>query len=107
MIVLVLGLWSSAIVERTMNVQDPGIVVIDEVLGQWIALISLSYAGHPLFILLAFLAFRFFDIIKLWPARYFEHMHGGTGIMLDDAVAGIYANVSAHLAMFALLSIID
>ena len=106
-IVLVVGVWSSSIVERAMNVQDPGIIVIDEVLGQWIALFSLSYAGNPAFIILAFLAFRFFDIVKIWPARYFERMHGGTGVMLDDAVAGVYANIAAHLAMFAILSILD
>jgi phosphatidylglycerophosphatase A len=106
-VVLAIGLWSSAVVERTMKVQDPGIVVIDEVLGQWIALLSISYAGNPVFILIAFLAFRFFDIVKLWPARYFERMHGGAGIMLDDAVAGIYANIVSHLAMYIILMLID
>lgn len=106
-IVLVLGIWSSGVVERAMKLQDPGIVVIDEVLGQWIALLSLSYAGNPVFILIAFLAFRFFDIIKLWPARYFERMHGGSGIMLDDAVAGVYANIAAHLAMYVIVAVLD
>jgi phosphatidylglycerophosphatase A len=102
---LIAGIWSSSIVERELKVQDPGIIVIDEVLGQWIALVTIGYAGDPVYVLLAFLAFRFFDIVKLWPARIFERMHGGVGIMLDDAVAGVYAWIAAHLAMYAYLTL--
>ncbi len=101
-IVLAAGIWSGGVVERAMKLQDPGIVVIDEVLGQWIALITIQYAGNLKYTIAAFVFFRFFDIIKLSPARYFEKMHGGTGIMLDDAVAGIYAWIAAHLVMFVI-----
>ncbi len=100
LVVLVAGIWSGGVVERALKLQDPGIVVIDEVLGQWVALSTLMYAGNLTFVILAFLFFRFFDIIKTPPARYFEKMHGGTGIMLDDVVAGLYANFSAHLVMY-------
>lgn len=98
--VLVAGIWSGGVVERTLKIQDPGIVVIDEVLGQWIALITIQYAGNLKYTIAAFLFFRFFDIIKAPPARFFENMHGGTGIMLDDAVAGVYAWIAAHLVMY-------
>ncbi len=97
---LVAGIWSGGVVERTLKIQDPGIVVIDEVLGQWIALITIQYAGNLKYTIAAFLFFRFFDIIKAPPARFFENMHGGTGIMLDDAVAGVYAWIAAHLVMY-------
>jgi phosphatidylglycerophosphatase A len=101
-VVLAAGIWSGGVVERALKSQDPGIVVIDEVLGQWIALLTIQFAGNLTYVILAFLFFRLFDIIKLSPARYFEKMHGGTGIMLDDAVAGIYAWIAAHVAMYLL-----
>ncbi len=77
MVVLAAGIWSGGVVERTLKLQDPGIVVIDEVLGQWIALLTIQYAGNLKYTIAAFLFFRFFDIIKAPPARYFENMHGG------------------------------
>ena len=101
-VVLAAGIWSGGVVEQALKSQDPGIVVIDEVLGQWIALLTIQFAGNLTYVIVAFLFFRFFDIIKLSPARYFEKMHGGTGIMLDDAVAGLYAWIAAHVAMYLL-----
>lgn len=99
-VVLVAGIWSGGIIERLLDAQDPGIVVIDEVLGQWMALLTLRYAGNIAYVIAAFLFFRIFDVIKPWPARYFDRKHGGTGIMLDDAVAGVYAWIAAHLVMY-------
>jgi phosphatidylglycerophosphatase A len=64
-------------------------VVIDEVAGQWIALIcSRVNLSH---LLVGFLFFRLFDIVKPWPARQLESMPAGWGIMLDDVAAGVYA----------------
>ncbi len=97
---IAIGAVSTDIVELKTGEHDPGIVVIDEVLGQWIALISFAYKGDIVFIILAFLFFRLFDIIKPYPARIFERSSGGTAVMLDDAVAGVYANIAAHLAMW-------
>ena len=99
-VVLIAGIWSGNIIERVLSVQDPGIVVIDEVLGQWIALFSIRYIGDLRFVIVAFLLFRIFDVIKVPPARYFERQHGGKGIMLDDAVAGAYACVLANIIMY-------
>ncbi len=95
-VVFVAGVWASNVIERTIKEHDPGIIVADEVIGQWIALLSPIYVGDPVFVIIAFLAFRFFDIIKLFPASYVEKKHGGLAVMGDDAIAGIYANLAAH-----------
>jgi phosphatidylglycerophosphatase A len=84
-----IGVPAATRVERESTRQDPGHVVIDEVAGQWIALI---YSRVNLSHLLAgFLFFRLFDIVKPWPARQLESMPAGWGIMLDDVAAGVYA----------------
>ncbi len=102
-VVLVIGTWSAGIVERSLEQQDPGIVVIDEVLGQWIALFSLTALDHSVATMIfAFLFFRAFDIVKLPPARFFERRPGGFGIMMDDAVAGVYANVATRVLVYLL-----
>jgi phosphatidylglycerophosphatase A len=97
-LIFIAGTVSTDVIELKLGKHDPGIVVIDEVLGQWMALFSLWYIGDPVFIIAAFLFFRFFDIIKLYPASLFENRFGGTSVMLDDVVAGIYANICAHIA---------
>jgi phosphatidylglycerophosphatase A len=89
MCALAIGVPAATVVERESERQDPGHVVIDEVAGQWIALI---YSRVNLSHLLAgFLFFRLFDIVKPWPARQLESMPAGWGIMLDDVAAGVYA----------------
>lgn len=84
-----IGIPAGSIVERESGREDPGHVVIDEVAGQWFALalcpVEIRHA------LLAFGLFRLFDIVKPWPARQLERLHGGLGIMMDDVAAGIYA----------------
>ena len=72
--------------------KDPGAIVIDEWAGLFVTL-----AGHPVGwreLGLAFLAFRFFDVLKPFPARRLEHLPGGYGIVLDDIAAGLYANLA-------------
>jgi phosphatidylglycerophosphatase A len=93
--VFAIGVWAAHGTERALGRKDPGIVVIDEVLGMLItlALLPLSLLG----IALGFLLFRVLDVIKPFPAAQVEHLHGGLGIMADDAVAGLYA----HLALRA------
>ncbi|WP_158750673.1 phosphatidylglycerophosphatase A [Acidobacterium sp. S8] len=89
LLALIVGIPAASIVEREAGREDPGYVVLDEVCGQWIALAA-APAGWR-YALLGLLLFRVFDIIKPWPARQLERLHGGTGIMLDDVAAGIYA----------------
>jgi phosphatidylglycerophosphatase A len=88
-LVTAIGIPASTIVAREAGREDPGFVVIDEVAGQWIALIAIR--PDLLHTALALVLFRLFDIAKPWPVRKLEDLHGGTGIMLDDVAAGIMA----------------
>jgi phosphatidylglycerophosphatase A len=76
---------------------DPSIVVIDEIVGMWIALLLLPKTLPAL--LIAFTTFRIFDIVKPPPAADVEHFGSGWGIMLDDVVAGMYAGIVTHLTL--------
>ena len=89
LVALAIGIPAGTIVARESGREDPGHVVLDEVCGQWIALAATP--ADWTHALLALLLFRAFDIIKPWPARQLESLHGGTGIMLDDVAAGVYA----------------
>ncbi|MDR5730295.1 MAG: phosphatidylglycerophosphatase A [Terriglobia bacterium] len=89
------GIPASGIVAREAGTDDPQFVVLDEVAGQWIALIAAT--TRPWSWLLAFLLFRVFDILKPTPARQFDRMHSGFGIMMDDVAAGMYALILVWL----------
>ncbi len=101
-VIFVAGTIATDIIELKLGEHDPSVVVIDEVLGQWIALFTWTYTGDPIYVILAFIAFRVFDIFKVYPASFFEKRQGGSSVMLDDAVAGVYANIAAHLGMMLL-----
>ncbi len=81
---------------------DPSIVVIDEIVGMWISMFAIH--PSPVALIIAFFAFRVFDIIKPYPARQLERYQNGWGIMLDDVIAGIYANISTRVLIAILLS---
>lgn len=83
------GVPAATRVAREAGREDPGFVVIDEVAGQWVALLLMPLLWPNA--LLAFILFRFFDILKPWPIRRFEALPEGTGIMADDLVAGAFA----------------
>jgi phosphatidylglycerophosphatase A len=93
----VLGSWTGSVAERHFGRTDPSQVVIDEVLGMWITLF-LNPVGWP-HLLAAFLLFRVFDIIKPFPANRFERIPGGIGVMADDAMAAVYANLVLRAAV--------
>jgi phosphatidylglycerophosphatase A len=96
LIVCLLGIKTSTIMEQRYG-HDPAEVTIDEVVGMWL---SLMFLPKKLFVVLAaFFLFRFFDIIKPFPARKFDSMHGGVGIMMDDVIAGIYANIVLQVVL--------
>lgn len=86
-----IGVWSGTHIERDLGRQDPGIVVMDEVVGMLITLFLIPVT--PLGALVGFLIFRVVDIIKPFPAAQFERLHGGLGIMADDAMVGVYGNL--------------
>jgi len=71
--------------------KDASEIVIDEIIGFWVALLFLPYSW--VMVCMAFVLFRFFDIIKPFPINKLENLRGGVGIMIDDIVAGIYTNV--------------
>jgi phosphatidylglycerophosphatase A len=92
------GIWAGSRVEKLHGAKDPQKVVIDEVAGQLIALLAVPLQIESWWtIVAAFLLFRFFDIVKPYPARRLESLHGGLGIMADDVVAGAYAGVTVAL----------
>jgi phosphatidylglycerophosphatase A len=94
-----LGVWASGVMEEEYG-EDPSQAVIDEVAGQWLTLAFLP--ATPLAVLLGFALFRFFDILKPGPVDSAQRLPGGWGIMADDVLAGIFANVTLRVVMFAL-----
>lgn len=96
----VAGTWAATHAERYFGGIDPGPVVIDEVLGMLVTLAFIP-AGWSAMIA-GFLLFRVFDIVKPYPANRLEKFHGGFGIMADDAMAGVYANLALRLLMWLL-----
>lgn len=96
-----LGVWASNRVVAKLRIEDPGVIVWDEFVGQWIALAPLLLwpAGWP-WIAAAFVLFRVFDVCKPWPVSWADRrVGGGLGVMLDDVLAGIYAALALALAL--------
>ena len=93
----VLGIWSASVIENEKG-NDPSIVVIDEVVGQWISLLYIPFSVVP--VILAFILFRFFDILKPFPIDQSQNLKGGFGIMVDDILAGIYSNLIIHFIIY-------
>ena len=89
--VTLVGALAAGRVARGMGRKDPGLVVVDEVAGQWITFLALPVT--PVTALAGFVLFRVMDIVKPWPARDLERLPGGFGIMADDVAAGIYAQL--------------
>ncbi len=85
----VLGVWSAGVAEKYWG-EDPSRVVMDETVGMWITLLTIPPHGHWLYIVAAFILFRFFDIVKPLGVRKMENLKGGYGIMGDDILAGMY-----------------
>lgn len=101
LLIVVLGIAGIALTrpcEEDLRCVDPGPIVIDEVMGMLITLfmIPVGWAG----ILLGFLLFRALDVTKPFPARQLERLHGGFGVMADDAMAAVYANLLLRTAHY-------
>jgi len=91
------AVWAADVTARALQKKDPGLVVVDEVIGQWIALAgarTLTWEAY----LAAFILFRLFDIWKPPQIRQLEALPGGWGINADDVMAGVYAALVLRLA---------
>jgi len=96
-ILLAPAIWAAGVVAKQTNQPDPQIVVVDEVLGQWITLAGAATFNWKTW-LAAFALFRLLDVWKPAPARQLESLPGGWGIVADDVMAGLYG----ALAIFVL-----
>ena len=97
LIVTILGFMVSGRMEKILNQEDPGCIVIDEVAGIMIAFFLLPMT--PVVIVTAFFLFRAFDMFKIYPVNKFEQLESSTGVMMDDIIAGIYTNIVMQFAI--------
>ena len=92
LLIIALAIWISNVAERTLERKDPGCIVIDEIAGMVVTLIGLPFNLTTATI--GFILFRILDILKPFPIRILDkRLPGGLGIVADDVVAGIFANV--------------
>ncbi len=101
LLLFLVGCWAAQIYSRSIGVNDPGSVVVDEVVGQWLTLLAVPMLGWRE-MALGFALFRLFDIWKPWPVSVADRrLRGGFGIMADDVLAAVYGGiVLALLAPF-------
>ena len=97
LLILAPSIWAASVTARLAGKKDPGMVVVDEVIGQWITLAGASSLNWKSY-LVAFVLFRLLDIWKPPPVRQLEALPGGTGIMADDVMAGVYAALVLFMA---------
>ncbi|MEO1641492.1 MAG: phosphatidylglycerophosphatase A [Pseudomonadota bacterium] len=104
-----LGLWATAVETEGQDNHDPSEIVIDEVCGQWIALLPVAFGAARQDVevlalwpgwIAAFILFRLFDITKWGPVGWADRKHGPTGVMLDDVFAGILAAIGVGILAF-------
>jgi phosphatidylglycerophosphatase A len=96
-----IGIWAGTVAERYFGGVDPGPIVLDEVVGMLITLAfipDLGWSGA----IAGFFLFRVADVIKPFPAGRLEQLHGGLGVMADDAMAAVYSNIALRLLLWLL-----
>ena len=100
LVVTFAGIWAGTRTEELAGRKDPGKIVVDEVAGQLIALFPLAFAPWSIkMVIVSFILFRFFDIVKPYPANRLQDLKGGAGVMCDDLVAGAYAAIIVAIVM--------
>jgi phosphatidylglycerophosphatase A len=92
-----IGTWASGLLARELGRKDPGLAVIDEVVGMWVTLVGLPFGLRTA--LVGFVLFRVMDVVKPWPARELERLPGGWGIMADDVAAGVFAHLALRVVL--------
>nr|WP_297349684.1 phosphatidylglycerophosphatase A [uncultured Glaciecola sp.] len=99
------GIYLCGKTARDLKMHDHGSIVWDEIAGMMVTFIAIPL--NPLSLLLGFLLFRFFDILKPWPISVLDRrVHGGFGIMIDDIVAGAIACASLHGILYFISDIL-
>ena len=100
-LVSIVGVWICGRTADDMGVHDDSSIVWDEVAGMLITMLAVPLSWQTL--LIGFMLFRFFDILKPWPISYLDrHVHGGFGIMIDDVLAGLFALGILHFGLYLL-----
>jgi phosphatidylglycerophosphatase A len=94
-VVAAVGTWAAGRAERRLGTTDPSQVVVDEIAGQMLTLAFLPCGAKAL--IAGFFLFRLLDVWKPWPANRLEDLPGGSGIMADDLMAGLYGNLLLRL----------
>ena len=99
--ITIVGIWAGSRTEALAGRKDPGKIVVDEVAGQLIASLPLVFVTQWSIaaVIVSFVLFRFFDIVKPYPANRLQDLEGGLGVMCDDLVAGVYAAVLVTIFM--------
>ena len=107
LVVTFVGIWAGTRAEELAGRKDPGKIVVDEVAGQLIALLPLAFTSWSIkMIIVSFILFRFFDIVKPYPANRLQDLKGGLGVMCDDLVAGAYAAIIVAIVMSRFLGVL-
>ena len=97
--VVVVGTWAAGEAEAALGAKDPGAIVVDEVAGMTLSVLTLPLT--PAIAIIGFVLFRVFDVVKPFPANVAQRLPGGVGVMLDDLIAGLYALALLLLARHA------
>ncbi len=95
-----IGIWAAEEAEKVLGKKDAPSIVIDEIAGYLISMVLVPSGWG--YIVAAFLLFRLFDVIKPWPLRRLQDLHGGLGVVIDDVGAGIYTNVVLQITAYFL-----
>jgi phosphatidylglycerophosphatase A len=102
LVAIVVGIWACGEHAAKLHVSDPSECVLDEVAGQWIALMPIAFYARPYdwpLYAIGFFLFRLFDIAKFWPMSAAEDLPGGLGVMADDVLAGLIAAALLWIAL--------
>ncbi len=102
MVMIAVAIATAHEAEKLLGTKDPGSIVIDEIAGYLVSMILIPRGWA--WIAAGFFLFRFFDVVKPWPLKRLQDLHGGPGIVLDDIGAGIYTNIALQLAVWIIKS---
>ena len=91
-LVTLLSMIAADIVAKSVGLKDPGLIVADEIAGMMVTMVAIPLTTTS--VVLGFILFRVMDTVKPPPARQFEHFKGGVGIVADDLMAGVYAQLA-------------